>query len=365
MVFGASASGTGLAFLLARAGHAVEIVETDAGAVERAEQALNRLNREMPPGPDTTRLPEVRIGDGYATPAEIIIEALAEGPEAAAETLAALEKQASEGCLLLSTTSIVHRAELARGLARPERLVGLHLYPPVHRTDLIEVALAVDAPKPLRETMAHFAGALGRIAVPVGADGHYLGPRLAARLHDAANAILLAGGLPWEIDEAMLEFGFAMGPFLAEDYAGLDLGHAVRKLRTARSVPQSPVTIADRMVAEGRLGWKVGVGWYRFPGGGGPVIDPLIEDMIVEEARFAKITRRPVAPEAARDGLIAALVDEAVAMLADGTARNEADIDLVSIHGFGFPAALGGLMTYAKEIGGRRIRADLDRFSAP
>ena len=88
MVVGASASGTGLAFLLARAGHMVEIVETDAGAVERAEQALNRLNREMPPGPDTARLPEVRIADGYATPAEIIIEALAEGPEAAAETLA-------------------------------------------------------------------------------------------------------------------------------------------------------------------------------------------------------------------------------------------------------------------------------------
>ena len=90
-----------------------------------------------------------------------------------------------------------------------------------------------------------------------------------------------------------------------------------------------------------------------------------LNSLPVEEARFAKIARRPVAPEGARDGLIAALVDEAVAMLADGTARNEADIDLVSIHGFGFPAALGGLMTYAKEIGGRRIRADLDRFSAP
>lgn len=88
---------------------------------------------------------------------------------------------------------------------------------------------------------------------------------------------------PWELDEALTAYGYAMGPCEAQDLLGLD--HVLAR------APDRPVPILPRMVAEGRMGKIGGVGFYRYPGGGGAVIDPLIEDLIREEAWFAKVER--------------------------------------------------------------------------
>jgi 3-hydroxyacyl-CoA dehydrogenase len=88
---------------------------------------------------------------------------------------------------------------------------------------------------------------------------------------------------PWELDEALEAFGYATGPCAAQDLLGLDTVLARQ--------PQRACPILPRMVAEGRHGKKTGVGYYRYPGGGGAVIDPLIEDLIREEAWFAKVER--------------------------------------------------------------------------
>ena len=88
---------------------------------------------------------------------------------------------------------------------------------------------------------------------------------------------------PWELDEALEAFGYATGPCAAQDLLGLD--HVLAR-QLKRACP-----ILPRMVAEGRHGKKAGVGYYRYPGGGGAVIDPLIEDLIREEAWFGKVVR--------------------------------------------------------------------------
>ena len=99
----------------------------------------------------------------------------------------------------------------------------------------------------------------------------------------AAERLLYAHAAPWELDEALVAWGYGTGPCEAQDHAGLD--HVMAALQ----VPPTPVL--PRMVAEGRLGRKGGVGYYRYPGGGGAVIDPLIEDLIREEAWFHKTDR--------------------------------------------------------------------------
>jgi 3-hydroxyacyl-CoA dehydrogenase len=88
---------------------------------------------------------------------------------------------------------------------------------------------------------------------------------------------------PWELDEALVAWGFTRGPCEAQDLIGLDV------VRGRQSGPVTPVL--SRMLAEGRMGKKGGVGFYRYPGSGGAVIDPLIEDLIREEAWFAKVDR--------------------------------------------------------------------------
>lgn len=98
-----------------------------------------------------------------------------------------------------------------------------------------------------------------------------------------AEDLMLHHTNPWELDEALEAFGYAAGPCAAQDLLGLD--HVLARQ------PQRASPILPRMVAEGRHGKKAGVGYYRYPGGGGAVIDPLIEDLIREEAWFGKVAR--------------------------------------------------------------------------
>lgn len=100
----------------------------------------------------------------------------------------------------------------------------------------------------------------------------------------ACEQMLIDHTNPWELDEALVAWGYGLGPCEAQDLVGLDVVLAERSGST-------PAPILGRMVAEGRVGKKGGWGFYRYPGGGGAVIDPLIEDLIREEAHFAKRTR--------------------------------------------------------------------------
>lgn len=92
---------------------------------------------------------------------------------------------------------------------------------------------------------------------------------------------MMAHCAPWELDEALTAVGFEIGPCEAQDLVGLE------KVLLRRRTMGGPETILARMVAEGRQGKGAGWGYYRYPGGGGAVIDPLLEDLIDEEAHFA------------------------------------------------------------------------------
>jgi len=187
--------------------------------------------------------------------------------------------------------------------------------------------------------------------------------RIDARCYDAAEIILLLGAIPWDIDEAMVEFGFAIGPLQAQDLIGHDVGYARRKYRREnRKAGCRYVTIYDRMVEEGRIGKKGSVGWYRYPGGGGPVEDPLIEDLVAEEAWFAKVPRRPFTKDEITRRLVSAMISEAYSLLGEWSTPSADEIDRLSIDACGFPKSRGGLISHAIAIGLNSIIADLEEF---
>jgi 3-hydroxyacyl-CoA dehydrogenase len=152
-------------------------------------------------------------------------------------------------------------------------------------------------------------------------------------LQDAALALvdrlLLVGVTPWELDEALEDAGFSEGLLKAQDHIGLDVAFA--RGRAAGT----DLLVADRMVREGRLGRSIGVGWYRYPGGGGAVIDPLMEDMIVEEARFARIDQMPISAAGAADALIIGVMNAASGMLQSGVTPQE--LDQLAFYKLGLP----------------------------
>lgn len=340
-VLGSGPSAVSLAAALAMAGLPVTLVEPDPHDATRASDLLGRfLAREAPaaawcvvsaaPEADLLLAPEPEaLGPAVLVPGPPLAVALAGAP----------------------------LAELAGQLADPARLIGLTLMPPAHATRLAEIVpLPATAPG-LHATAHALAGRLGRIVLE--AAGAPLAESLVLALHDAADRLLIEGVEPWTLDAAMAAFGYDPGPLEAQDLAGLPALAAARARRTD-GPPELPTR--PRMLAEGRLGKAAGVGWYRYPGGGGAVIDPLIEDLVREEAHFAGIDEAARTAGEVREALLLAQIAEAAHLLASGAARGVAALDLASVHGAGFPAARGGVLHHAATVGAARLGAALDRL---
>ena len=348
-VAGSGPAAVSLAAALAAAGLAVTLVEPDPHDARRAADMTARLLDRLGALGPAWRVAADAAALGQM---EMLLDP-GEGAGGAARFAEALPP----GAVVAFAAFGPELAARAAELPDPARAVGLEFEPPAHATRLAEVSPApATAPDALAAAFA-LAARLGRIAVT--AHGAPLGERLALAALDAADEMLIRGALPWELDEAMTAFGFETGPLAAQDLAGLPRAQAARA-RAGR--PQQP--IQPRMVAEGRLGKAAGVGWYRYPGGGGPVIDPLIEDLIREEAHFAGIPTRDWSACEMRERLLLAQIAEGARLLGTGAARQAADLDLVSVHGLGFPAWRGGLMHYADSLGAARIAGRLAALAA-
>ncbi|MEL6100772.1 MAG: 3-hydroxyacyl-CoA dehydrogenase family protein [Pseudomonadota bacterium] len=155
---------------------------------------------------------------------------------------------------------------------------------------------------------------------------------------------------PWELDEALEQWGYANGPCAAQDEVGLE------QVLWRRGDVSSPVL--KRMVAEGRLGRSLGWGFYRYPGGGGAVVDPLIEDLIREEAWFAKFERQDLADEQVIRRSNAELINAALSLVEDGQG-SAAEINRLTISATAFPKGRGGALAYLGRIGAPAVLADL------
>lgn len=306
VILGASGTVLALVGALAARGHAVAVIERDRDAARRLAEQMDRRGLPARAGHD----PAALAGAG------LVIEARG-GPGAA--------------------------RRLARALARaPRAAVGLVLDAPGGRhpalwleapgSGLAEVPAGPSAP-----VAAALAAAAGCVPLPLRSETGNLAARLLWRLEATAEALAFAGLPPWELDVAAEAAGLTPGPLARMDGLGVDA--ALARRRRFGPAGRDPGVIA-RMVAEGRLGRKGAVGWYRYPGGGGRVIDPLIDDLVREEAWFARRPALPVTPAQAGAALILALVDEAAALGAEGV--EGAAIDLAAVLALGMAPRLGG-----------------------
>ncbi|MCB1419889.1 MAG: enoyl-CoA hydratase/isomerase family protein [Notoacmeibacter sp.] len=371
-VIGGGTMGAGIAWALLQAGIPVTLVEAMESAVERATHNLGKLAADaekrglLTPEKRSALMDRIRFQVGYGDLAEcdLAIEAAYESMEVKRDVFTALDASLPHGAILATNTSYLDINEIAAVTTRPDAVVGLHFFSPAHVMKLLEIVRADEtAPQTLAAAYA-LAKRLKKIPVLSGVCDGFIGNRILARYREIADMVMIDGSLPWEIDEAMVEFGYAMGPYMTQDLAGLDIAFANRKRQAATRDPNRRyVAIGDRMVEEGRLGRKASVGWYRYPGGGGAVVDPLLEDLITEEARYAKITRREFTPEEIRRRLLAGMINEAADILHEGIAESATAIDLVTVNGYGFPRWRGGLMHYAAEYGLDRVIADIEEFA--
>ena len=174
--------------------------------------------------------------------------------------------------------------------------------------------------------------------------------------------LVMDGASPQEIDSALEDFGFAMGPFAVADLAGLDIGMMTRKrLAPTRDPRERYVPIADRICERGWFGRKTGQGYYLYGDREGP--NPAVAGIIEEERAEAGITPREITDDEIVERYMTAMIAEGARVLEDGIAQRPVDIDAVFLFGYGFPRFRGGPMFYADTIGAAELVRRIETYA--
>lgn len=374
VVVGGGTMGAAIAYALAGVGISVALVETDQAGAERAQANVAKLYAEAvargkssPEAAEAARSARHTYHAGYGDlpPAQIAIEAVFEDLTVKKQVFAALAAALPDTAILATNTSYLDPDRIAEGLRHPGRFLGLHFFSPAHVMKLVEVIRTAATTPETLETVLRLTARLKKIAVPAGICDGFIGNRILTRYRQACDVMLIEGALPAQIDAALRGFGMAMGPYEVQDLSGLDIAHANRKrLGWAARSGFRYIPVADRIVEEtGRLGRKTGAGWYDYKGGK-PAPSALINQIIVEESARAGITRRTFTEDEITARAITAMIEEGARILEEGIAATPADIDLVLVHGYGFPRWRGGPMHYAERSGLTSIRTRIEAFAA-
>jgi 3-hydroxyacyl-CoA dehydrogenase len=376
-VIGAGTMGQGIAIALLDAGLNVTLIETADAALARAQERIaTHFHDAVSKGRLTMdqlelvlrRLTAANAIDAAAG-ADIVIEAVFEDIGVKRDVFGKLDAIAKRGALLATNTSYLDVAEIAGFTRRPEDVIGLHFFSPANVMRLVEIVRTdLSSPDALATGVA-LVRRLKKVGVVCKGKDGFVGNRMLLPRTRECLFMLEEGALPEQIDAALTDFGFAMGPLAVGDLAGLDIGWRNASLRRQLRELGRDCDLLDRMVAANRLGQKTGAGWYRYDEGSRkPTPDPAVEAMLIEHARACGIERRTIPPAEIVERCLIGMINEGAKIVDEGVVSRASDVDVVWLAGYGFPRYRGGPLFYADRLGAKhvleRIRALRERFGA-
>lgn len=349
-VVGAGTMGRGIALALAASGLPVTLCEINEEALGRGLAAIDghyggavaRGRQSTEAAAAERRLISGTLDLGDLSRCDLVIEASFEDMAVKTEIFAALEAVARKGAILATNTSYLDVNAIARATGRPESVLGLHFFSPANVMPLVEVVRAAATSTETLATALALVRRLGKYSVTVGVCHGFVGNRMLAARNAPLAGLLLRGARPADVDAAFRDFGWPMGPFEMQDLAGLDISWRNRKA-LGKVDP-----LFDRMCEHGRFGQKAGRGWYRYEDGSriphpAPEVEALIGDMATELG----VARAVPAPDEVIAATHLPMVAEGRRILDEGIARSSGDIDVIWVHGYGFPRDRGGPMHWA------------------
>ena len=363
-VIGAGTMGGGISMSFANAGIPVTVVETAEDALKRGFGVMEK-NYKTSAARGALREEDVGKRMGLLTgttdfaaikDADLVIEAVFEEMPIKKEVFGKLDKLSRTGAVLATNTSYLDVNEIAATTARPASVLGMHFFSPANVMRLLEIVRGDKTAPDVLATAVAAARRIGKVPVVVGVCHGFVGNRMLRARSIEGEKLLLEGALPHEVDGALTEFGFPMGPFAMGDLAGLDVGWRMRKSQGIRA------EIADTLCEQGRYGQKTGKGFYLYEAGsraGRP--DPEVEHLIVAASKRLGVARRPIDKKEIVERLIFPMINEGARVLEEGIALRSGDIDVIWVYGYGFPRWRGGPMFYADMVGLPYIR---DRLAA-
>ena len=371
-IIGAGTMGGGIAMNFLNAGLPVTLLEVSQEALDKGIATIRRnydgsvKKKKLSQAEADSRMallkPTVSYEDLGA--ADLVIEAVFEDSSVKEKVFRKLDEVAKAGAILATNTSTLDIDKIAACTRRPADVVGLHFFSPANVMRLLEVVRGKVTAKDVLATVMQLAKKIRKLAVVSGVCDGFIGNRMLHRYIAQANFLLEEGCLPAQVDRAMEQFGFAMGPFRVGDLAGNDIGWAIRKRRAAEGHRTDEGKIADRLCEMGRFGQKTGAGWYDYrPGDRTPRPNADVNAMIEKYSAEVGVTRRKIEDREIIERLVYALVNEGARILEEKIAQRASDIDLVYLNGYGFPLLRGGPMFHADSVGLMEVVSAIRRYA--
>lgn len=373
-IIGGGTMGAGITVAALDAGLPVIMIERDADSIARGQANVEKVYDRLVSKGRMTADKKAAVMARY-TPStnyadlgdvDMIIEAVFEEMSVKKAVFTELDKVAKPGAVLASNTSYLDIDEIASATSRPRDVLGLHFFSPANIMKLLEIVIPSNVEDDVVATGFKLAKMMRKIPVRAGNCDGFIGNRILSVYGAAAGYMMEDGASPYEIDKAILAFGYPMGIHAVFDLAGLDIGWSNRKAAVATRDPKKRyVAIPDRICENGWFGQKTGRGFYTYDNGsrvGTP--DPEVLKIIDEERAAKGITPREFTQEEITRRYFAAMINEGAKVLEEGIALKPSDIDVTLLYGYGFPRYRGGPMKYADMYGLENVLADLREFAS-
>lgn len=371
-VIGAGTMGAGIAMNFASIGIPVKILDQQAESLARG---LQRITSTYQAAVTKGKLSQagcehaISLVQGVKSyeeiaEADLVIEAVFEQMSVKEEVFRRLDQVMKPGAILASNTSTLDLNQIAQFTKRPSDVIGLHFFSPANIMELLEIVRGSATSAEVLASCAKLAKQIKKTAIVAGVCDGFIGNRMLAQYTKQAAFLLEEGCTPQQVDHAIEEFGFAMGPFRMSDLAGNDISWAVRKARKLSKPDEVYSELGDRLCEMGRFGQKTQAGWYDYRENDRTAYpSTLVEEMIRQHAIEKGFTQRQISDDEIVERLVFALVNEGRKILNDGIASRASDIDIVYLKGYGFPKHRGGPMFWAESFGWETLNSKIQQFS--
>ena len=351
-VIGGGTMGSGITIAALNAGLPVTMVERDQDSLDKGIKNVEKIYfRDIEKG----RLSSSQVDEIFSrftkttdfealSSVDMVIEAVYEEMNVKKQVFKILDKVVKKGGVLASNTSYLDINELALVTSRPQDVIGLHFFSPANIMRLLEIVVPDKVSNDVVATGFHLAKMMKKIPVRAGVCDGFIGNRILDKYGDCAFHMMEDGATPYEIDKAIYNFGYPMGPFQMFDLAGGDIGWAKRKRQSKLRDPQIRyVNIPDRLCEKGWFGQKTGRGFYRYDKGNrrGDEDSEVIEIIEVERQKKGIIPIKFSQEEIIRR-YMAAMINEAANVIHEKIALRPSDVDVTKLFGYGFPRYRGG-----------------------
>lgn len=236
-IIGAGTMGAGIAMAFANAGIPVRLVDQDQSALDRGMANIRRnYASSVKKGRFSAEVMERRIGligpqlawEGLQS-ANVIIEAVFEDLALKQRVFTGIDSIAKPSCILASNTSSLDIDALAGATSRPHMVLGMHFFSPANVMRLVEIVRGQSTATTVLESAMGLAKRLKKVGVLVGNCPGFVGNRMLMPYMREAQFLVEEGATPWAVDEALRNWGMAMGPFAVDDMAGIDVAWRVKQ----------------------------------------------------------------------------------------------------------------------------------------